>query len=62
MAVMEGDVARPGRTDAPRPDVPVVELRDVTKVYEGGAIALDRVSMRVGRGEFVFLVGATGCG
>jgi cell division transport system ATP-binding protein len=42
--------------------VPVVELRDVTKVYEGGAIGLDGVSMRIGRGEFVFLVGPTGCG
>jgi cell division transport system ATP-binding protein len=40
----------------------VVELREVTKVYEGGAVGLDRVSMRVGRGEFVFLVGPTGCG
>jgi cell division transport system ATP-binding protein len=61
MAVAEGDV-RPRKTDAARPDVPVIELRDVTKVYEGGAMALDRVSMRVGRGEFVFLVGSTGCG
>jgi cell division transport system ATP-binding protein len=34
----------------------------VTKVYDGGAVGLDRASMRVGRGEFVFLVGATGCG
>jgi cell division transport system ATP-binding protein len=53
--------ARPG----PRASdgaVPVVELRDVTKVYEGGSIALDGASMRIGRGEFVFLVGPTGCG
>ena len=34
----------------------------MTKVYDGGAVGLDRVSLRVGRGEFVFLVGATGCG
>src|SRR3954449_8829189 len=47
---------------APAGPVPVVELRGVTKVYEGGAVGLDRVSMRVGRGEFVFLVGPTGCG
>src|SRR3954451_18153269 len=47
---------------APAGPVPVVELRDVTKVYEGGAVGLDRVAMRVGRGEFVFLVGPTGCG
>jgi cell division transport system ATP-binding protein len=46
----------------PAEPVPVVELREVTKVYEGGSVGLDRVSMRVGRGEFVFLVGPTGCG
>ena len=34
----------------------------MTKVYDGGAVGLDRVSMRVGRGEFVFLVGPTGHG
>jgi cell division transport system ATP-binding protein len=43
-------------------NVPVVELDDVTKVYDKGSVALDRVSMRVGRGDFVFLVGPTGCG
>src|SRR5919112_4458458 len=43
-------------------DVPVVEFRDVTKVYEGGSVGLERVSRKVGRGEFVFLVGPTGCG
>ncbi|MBX5470442.1 MAG: cell division ATP-binding protein FtsE [Thermoleophilaceae bacterium] len=47
---------------APRPDVPVVELKDVTKVYDGGSVGLDHVSLRIGRGEFVFLVGPTGCG
>ncbi|MGH2805209.1 MAG: ATP-binding cassette domain-containing protein, partial [Thermoleophilaceae bacterium] len=42
--------------------VPVVELRDVTKVYDGGSVGLERASMKIGRGEFVFLVGPTGCG
>src|SRR5215210_395202 len=42
--------------------VPVVELRDVTKVYEGGSIGLEGATLRIGRGEFVFLVGPTGCG
>jgi len=41
---------------------PIIELRDVTKVYPGGHMALDRVSLAVDRGEFVFLVGPTGCG
>jgi cell division transport system ATP-binding protein len=51
-------VARPRRD----PDVPVVHFEDVSKVYDGGAVGLDRASMRIGRGEFVFLVGPTGCG
>ena len=41
---------------------PIIELRDVTKVYPGGHMALDRVSLAVNRGEFAFLVGPTGCG
>jgi cell division transport system ATP-binding protein len=41
---------------------PIVELDEVTKVYSGGHMALDRVSLAIGRGEFVFLVGPTGCG
>src|SRR4051812_37334077 len=45
-----------------RREIPVVEFRDVTKVYDGGSVGLERVSMRIGRGEFVFLVGPTGCG
>jgi cell division transport system ATP-binding protein len=43
-------------------EVPVVEFRDVTKVYDGGSVGLERASMKIGRGEFVFLVGPTGCG
>src|SRR3954469_16114029 len=46
----------------PRREVPVVEFRDVTKLYDGGSVGVDRVSLRIGRGEFVFLVGPTGCG
>jgi len=42
--------------------VPVIDLDGVTKVYDGGQVAIDRGSFRVARGELVFLVGATGCG
>jgi len=42
--------------------VPVIEFDDVSKVYPGGHVGLERVSMKIGRGEFVFLVGPTGCG
>jgi len=63
-------VPHPQSTRAPRPGsrqgagggAPVVELRDVSKVYDGGSVGLDRASIRIARGEFVFLVGPTGCG
>jgi cell division transport system ATP-binding protein len=54
--------ARRARPRPAGPDVPVVEFRDVTKVYDGGSVGLERASMRINRGEFVFLVGPTGCG
>jgi cell division transport system ATP-binding protein len=41
---------------------PIVELRDTTVVYPGGHVALERVSLKVHRSEFVFVVGPTGCG
>ena len=31
-------------------------------IYPGGQVALERVSLKVKRGEFVFIVGPTGCG
>src|SRR3954471_17061681 len=45
-----------------RGGAPIIELNDVTKVYPGGHMALDRVSLAINRGEFAFLVGPTGCG
>ncbi|MGI9081203.1 MAG: cell division ATP-binding protein FtsE [Thermoleophilaceae bacterium] len=50
--------ARPVPTHA----TPVVEMREVTKVYDSGTVGLERASLKIGRGEFVFLVGPTGCG
>src|SRR6478609_4027693 len=50
------------RTAGAESSVPVVQFEDVSKVYDGGHVGLERISMRVGRGEFVFLVGPTGCG
>jgi cell division transport system ATP-binding protein len=58
-AALEKKAAR--ATGADR-SVPVVQFEDVTKVYDGGHVGLERVSVRIGRGEFVFLVGPTGCG
>ncbi|MGA7397689.1 MAG: cell division ATP-binding protein FtsE [Solirubrobacterales bacterium] len=50
-------------SDRPRKGgAPIIEMRDVSKVYNGGHLAVDRVSLAINRGDFVFLVGPTGCG
>jgi cell division transport system ATP-binding protein len=53
---------REARQTRARTQAPVVQLRDATVVYTGGNVGLDGVSVAVERGEFAFLVGATGCG
>src|SRR5919106_1558603 len=53
---------RPEHLTERRAQPPIVEMRRVTKVYPGGHVGLEQVSLRVERGEFVFLVGPTGCG
>ena len=40
----------------------MIELKNVSKVYNNGSIALDHVSLHIGKGEFVFVVGASGAG
>ncbi|MEZ5123896.1 MAG: cell division ATP-binding protein FtsE [Solirubrobacterales bacterium] len=56
---------QPTRTERPRraPRTPaVVELRGVTKRYDGGDVGLDDVTLTINRGEFVFVVGQSGSG
>jgi cell division transport system ATP-binding protein len=43
-------------------EVPVVELRDASHIYDGGSVGLQHATFSINRGEFVFLVGPTGCG
>jgi len=50
------------RKASPAAAVPVVRFDDVTKIYDGGSVGLEGASMKIARGEFVFLVGPTGCG
>ncbi|WP_214411484.1 ABC transporter ATP-binding protein [Sphaerisporangium fuscum] len=48
-----------GRADGHEP---AVRLDAVSKVYGRELLALDRVTLSVGKGEFVCLLGASGCG
>jgi len=40
----------------------MIELQDVTFVYDGRARALTNINLKIEKGEFVFLVGPTGTG
>ena len=42
--------------------MPGVALDDVTKVFPGGAVAVDDLTLEIGDGEFMILVGSSGCG
>jgi NitT/TauT family transport system ATP-binding protein len=39
-----------------------VSLRDVTKIYDNGVVALGPMDLEVRKGEFVSLLGPSGCG
>jgi multiple sugar transport system ATP-binding protein len=39
-----------------------IELENVSKVFSGGIVAVDDVTLEIGDGEFAVLVGPSGCG
>ena len=47
--------------DAPTGDVADVEIAEVTKRF-GDVVAVDQMSLRIGRGQFYSLLGPSGCG
>ncbi len=54
--------ADPARDQADGGVAPLVRLRDVSKVYANGTVALAGATFTVRAGEFVSLVGPSGCG
>jgi len=42
--------------------VDLIKIKDVTKTYKNGVTALYNVSLNIKKGEFVFVIGSTGCG
>src|SRR5258708_19745013 len=46
----------------PAPSEPIVALKGVTKHFASGTLALDGVDLAIASGEFVSLLGPSGCG
>ena len=40
----------------------LIKIKDVDKTYKTGVTAVYNLSLNIGKGEFVFVIGSTGCG
>lgn len=40
----------------------MIQMKDVSKIYDNGVEALSKVSIDIGKGEFIFVVGPSGAG
>ena len=40
----------------------IIQIRNVNKKYKTGVMAVNNLSLDIEKGEFVFVIGSTGCG
>ena len=40
----------------------MIELKDVIKIYPNGTVALDKVNLKINKGDFIYIVGESGAG
>ena len=40
----------------------IIELKNITRTFEDGVVAVDDLSLYVRRGEFITFLGPSGCG
>ncbi|WP_300617395.1 ATP-binding cassette domain-containing protein, partial [uncultured Lactobacillus sp.] len=41
---------------------PMIEMKNVTKVYDNGTVGLKNINLKINKGEFVVVVGLSGAG
>lgn len=43
-------------------DKPMIQLKDVSKIYDNGTVGLKGINLTINKGEFVVVVGLSGAG
>ena len=61
-ALLEGPVVQENGSERSASSSTMIVFENVQKVYEPGVVALEGVSFTIEKGEFVFVVGASGSG